>query len=85
MSKMGISAVASYRGAQIFEAIGIGPEVIDSCFAGTVSQIGGIGFTEIAQEALARHALAFGDGVARLEDYGYYRFRKAGEPRAFSP
>ena len=85
MSKMGISAIASYRGAQIFEAIGIGPEVIDSCFAGTVSQIGGIGFTEIAEEALARHALAYGDGVARLEDYGYYRFRKAGEPRAFSP
>ena len=85
MSKMGISAIASYRGAQIFEAIGIGPEVIDSCFAGTVSQISGIGFTEIAEEALARHALAYGDEVARLEDYGYYRFRKAGEPRAFSP
>ena len=85
MSKIGISAVASYRGAQIFEAIGIGSEVIDSCFAGTISQIGGIGFTEIAEEALARHALAYEDGVARLEDYGYYRFRKAGEPRAFSP
>src|SRR5262245_56477875 len=55
LAKMGISTLASYCGAQIFEALGVGAEVIDQCFPGTASMIGGIGFTEIAEDVLARH------------------------------
>jgi glutamate synthase (ferredoxin) len=73
MSKMGISTVDSYRGAQIFEAIGLGPEVVDVCFTGTPSVIGGIGWPELGQDALARHA------EGRLVDAGFYRARKRGE------
>jgi glutamate synthase domain-containing protein 2/glutamate synthase domain-containing protein 1/glutamate synthase domain-containing protein 3 len=80
MSKMGISVLGSYRGAQTFEAIGIGDRLIDLCFTGTPSQIGGIGFREIAQESLTRHARAFGfraegEVVPPLESPGDYRFR----------
>src|SRR6202044_3170447 len=59
MSKMGVSTVASYTGAQIFEAIGIGDEVIGACFAGTSSRLAGVGFDQLAAEAAARHARAF--------------------------
>ncbi|MBI3615074.1 MAG: glutamate synthase large subunit [Candidatus Omnitrophica bacterium] len=59
MSKMGISCVSSYRGAQIFEAIGLHEEVIDTCFTGTVSRIGGVGFDLLAKDALALHASAY--------------------------
>src|SRR5437763_10933835 len=73
MSKMGISTVDSYRGAQIFEAIGLGPEVVDVCFTGTPSVIGGIGWTELGEDAIKRHA------EGRLVDAGFYRARKRGE------
>jgi glutamate synthase (ferredoxin) len=73
MSKMGISTVDSYRGAQIFEAIGLGPEVVDVCFTGTPSVIGGIGWHELGEDSIARH------GEGRLVDAGYYRARKRGE------
>ncbi|MBV8234309.1 MAG: glutamate synthase subunit alpha, partial [Acidimicrobiia bacterium] len=73
MSKMGISTVDSYRGAQIFEAIGLGHEVVDTCFTGTPSVIGGIGWQELGEDALKRHA------EGRLVDAGYYRARKRGE------
>jgi glutamate synthase domain-containing protein 2/glutamate synthase domain-containing protein 1/glutamate synthase domain-containing protein 3 len=73
MSKMGISTVDSYRGAQIFEAIGLGPEVVDVCFTGTPSVIGGIGWQELGEDALKRHA------EGRLVDAGFYRARKRGE------
>ncbi len=80
MSKMGISVLGSYRGAQIFEAIGLGDRLIAACFAGTASQIGGIGSREVAGEALARHDRAFagptGEASA-LPEAGYYRFRAA--------
>ncbi|HEV2451565.1 MAG TPA: glutamate synthase central domain-containing protein, partial [Streptosporangiaceae bacterium] len=59
MSKMGVSTVASYTGAQIFEAIGLGDEVISACFAGTTSRLGGAGFDVLAAEAARRHATAF--------------------------
>src|SRR5207253_1360433 len=59
LSKMGISTLSSYCGAQIFEALGLGAEVIDRCFTGTVSTIGGIGFAEIAEDVLARHRAAY--------------------------
>ena len=59
MSKMGISTVASYTGAQIFEAIGLGEDLVASCFTGTVSRLGGIGLDVLAAEVTARHTLAF--------------------------
>src|SRR2546427_661144 len=61
LSKMGISTLSSYCGAQIFEALGLGAEVIDRCFTGTVSTIGGSGLTEIAEGVLARHRGAYPD------------------------
>jgi glutamate synthase (NADPH/NADH) large chain len=64
MSKMGVSTVASYCGAQIFEAIGLGDEVIGACFAGTTSRLGGIGFDVLAAEVARRHARAFGPSHA---------------------
>ena len=85
MSKMGISLLGSYRGAQIFEAIGISKEVIDQHFTDTPSRIGGLGLREIAREAFARHAKAFGSPEISLKDEGHYRFRKNGERRAWSP
>jgi glutamate synthase (NADPH/NADH) large chain len=89
MSKMGVSTVASYTGAQIFEAIGLGPEIIDECFAGTPSRLGGIGFDELAADVSARLATAHpGNGAAahrRLATGGEYRWRRDGEPHLFSP
>ena len=90
MSKMGVSTVASYTGAQIFEAIGLGTEVISECFTGTPSRLGGICFDQLAAETGARHARAFparGDGPAhrRLETGGEYQWRREGEPHLFSP
>ena len=88
MSKMGVSTVASYTGAQIFEAVGLGDEVIADCFAGTSSRLGGVGFDVLAHEA-ARRALvaAGGPGMAfrRLETGGEYQWRREGEPHLFNP
>jgi glutamate synthase domain-containing protein 2/glutamate synthase domain-containing protein 1/glutamate synthase domain-containing protein 3 len=86
MSKMGISTVASYHGAQIFEVIGLARAIVERCFRGTPSRVGGIGYAEVAAELLARHREAFG-AVARtrLADAGFYRFRKEGEQHAFNP
>ena len=90
MSKMGVSTVASYTGAQIFEAIGLGEEVIGTCFTGTTSRLGGIGFGEIADEAAARHRRAVpprgaGPNHRRLETGGDYQWRREGEPHLFNP
>ncbi|HXZ66864.1 MAG TPA: glutamate synthase large subunit, partial [Streptosporangiaceae bacterium] len=89
MSKMGVSTVASYTGAQLFEAVGLGPEVVDSCFVGTSSPLGGIGFAEIAAEVARRHAIAYpprgGRPHRRLEIGGEYQWRREGEPHLFSP
>ena len=84
MSKMGISDVASYRGAQIFEAVGLGEDVIDLAFAGTPSPLGGIGLGELEAEALAREAAAR-EAAPKLENPGYVKFRKGGEPHATTP
>ncbi|MGE9269125.1 MAG: glutamate synthase large subunit [Verrucomicrobiales bacterium] len=90
MSKMGISVLNSYQGAQIFEALGIGKEVVDFAFAGTHSRIGGVGFKEIAQESLIRHKAAWsvepeaGQNTLDLGDPGYNRFRKSGERHALT-
>jgi glutamate synthase (NADPH/NADH) large chain len=90
MSKMGVSTVASYTGAQIFEAIGLGDEVIASCFAGTTSALGGIGFDTIAQEVEQRHRKAFPpDGIRashrELQTGADYQWRREGEPHLFNP
>jgi len=89
MSKMGISVVSSYRGAQIFEALGVNSKVVAECFAGTSSQIEGVGYEEIASESLARHTMAYGGEVpveaGKLEDPGYYRYRRGGEIHAVTP
>jgi glutamate synthase (NADPH) large chain len=89
MSKMGVSTAASYTGAQIFEAIGLGPEVIQACFAGTTSRLDGVGFDELAEEIRRRagYAVVPGAGMAyrRLEVGGEYQWRREGEPHLFSP
>ncbi len=84
MSKMGISTLASYSGAQIFQAIGLHPDVIDYAFTGTASQVKGLNFREIAQETLTRHTRAFATD-AKLSDEGVYRFRREGEMHAYTP
>jgi glutamate synthase domain-containing protein 2/glutamate synthase domain-containing protein 3 len=86
LSKMGISTLSSYCGAQTFDALGLGHEVISACFAGTCSPIGGIGFEEIAEDVLARHEAAFGsEEASSLPDYGRVRFRKEGEDHGWAP
>jgi len=88
MSKMGISTIQSYRGAQIFEAIGLNDEFIDRYFTKTVSRIGGIGIDEVAVEAMAHHARAFPDrdgGLEELDWGGQYQWRRDGEYHLFNP
>jgi glutamate synthase (NADPH) large chain len=90
MSKMGVSTVASYTGAQIFEAIGLGKTVVDAYFTGTISQLGGIGLDEIAAEVAARHAMANPTrpeerAHRKLELGGEYQWRREGELHLFNP
>ncbi|MDR1572771.1 MAG: glutamate synthase large subunit [Clostridiales Family XIII bacterium] len=87
MSKMGISTVRSYHGAQIFEALGVSEAVADKYFTGVVTRIGGVTLREIEQESVRRHALAF-DPVTRhepLDPGGDYKWRKNGEYHLFNP
>ena len=87
-SKMGISTIQSYQGAQIFEAVGIHQKVIDKCFFRTVSRLGGLGFDEIAREVLIRHKLAFPGKPQvnqRLETGGVYQWKRRGEYHLFNP
>ena len=90
MSKMGVSTVASYTGAQIFEAIGLGHELVDDYFTGTVSRLGGIGLDELADEVAARHKVAHPSRPAerayrKLELGGEYQWRREGEVHLFNP
>jgi glutamate synthase (NADPH/NADH) large chain len=90
MSKMGISTVASYTGAQIFEAIGLSRELVDEYFIGTVSRLGGIGLDEIAEEVARRHRLAYPENPSErahrtLEVGGEYQWRREGEYHLFNP
>jgi glutamate synthase (NADPH/NADH) large chain len=90
MSKMGVSTVASYTGAQIFEAIGLSTELVDEFFTGTVSRLGGIGLDEIAAEVASRHATAHPKrpdlrAHRRLELGGEYQWRREGEYHLFNP
>ena len=88
ISKMGISTIQSYRGAQIFEAIGLDKAFVDRYFTWTASRIGGVGIEVIAEETAARHAKAFPDrpvGNAELEWGGEYQWRREGEFHLFNP
>ena len=88
MSKMGISAIQSYHGAQVFEAVGLRQDVIDQYFTWTASRIGGVGMDVIAQEVLMRHRAAFParktNGHA-LQTGGLYQWRADGETHLFNP
>ncbi len=87
MSKMGISTLRSYFGAQIFEAIGLNEEMIDRYFSGTPSQIGGIGIPELAREIMQTHQETFfpGNGAGYLPHKGIYSYRWEGEKHAWNP
>ena len=90
MSKMGISTLASYTGAQLFQVIGISQETVDEFFTGLNSQLDGIGLDEIAADVATRHALAFSDRPSErahreLEVGGEYQWRREGEYHLFNP
>lgn len=88
MSKMGISTVQSYRGAQIFETVGIGKEVVDRYFTGTASPLSGITLHVIAEETLLRHRQAFHKSEFQdtsLDSGGEFQWRRTGEAHAFNP
>jgi glutamate synthase (NADPH/NADH) large chain len=89
MAKMGISTLQSYKGAQIFEALGLKDEVIDLCFAGTASRIQGVSFDVLATETLRRHALGYPlrevDRQKQLPNVGEFHWRAEGEKHAWAP
>ena len=88
MSKMGISTYQSYCGAQIFDAVGLSSEFVEKCFTGTATTIEGVGFAEVAAEAVARHQSAHGDNPIyrdMLDVGGDYAFRLRGEAHAWTP
>jgi glutamate synthase (ferredoxin) len=85
LSKMGISSIDSYRGAQIFDALGLSHDVIELCFAGTPTPVGGVGFTDLAADVLARHREAYGAADARLSSPGFIKYQKGGEYHANNP
>jgi glutamate synthase (NADPH/NADH) large chain len=89
MSKMGISTIQSYRGAQIFEAVGLARDLVSKHFTGTPSRIGGVGLVELAREAIARHDRGYGLAAQAIADElpvgGQYRWRRRGEPHKWDP
>jgi len=90
MGKMGISTLASYKGAQIFEALGLSDEVIEECFAGTYSRIKGVNFEILAEEHLRRHELGFptrdeSDPLPVLPNMGLVHWRHGGEKHGWNP
>jgi len=89
MAKMGISTLQSYRGAQIFEAIGLGDEVMDRCFTGTASRVQGVSFEVLARETLRRHAFGYPEKREQqlpvLPNVGEFHWRSAGERHMWDP
>jgi glutamate synthase domain-containing protein 2/glutamate synthase domain-containing protein 3 len=89
ISKMGISTIQSYNGAQIFEAVGLAPELVERCFTGTASRIAGVGSDVLARETLDRHARAWVGGIQSHEDLlpvgGVYAWRRDGEFHMWNP
>jgi len=87
-SKMGISTFSSYHGSQTFEICGLNTAVVGKCFVGTDSRLGGLGFDEIAQETLKKHAIAFSDATNKstpLTEGGVYQWKRRGEEHQFNP
>ena len=84
LSKMGLSSLRSYVGGQLFEAIGLGPGLIDAHFAGTPSLVGGLELADVAAETLVRHVQAFAPG-SDLPEGGFHRFRRTGDTHAYAP
>ncbi len=85
MSKLGISTVSSYKGAQTFEALGIDQSVVDVCFTNTITRIGGMTFDMLAREQLAKHRVAFDHEINQLPDLGNYQWKAYGEYHLFNP
>jgi glutamate synthase (ferredoxin) len=88
MSKMGISPLESYCGAQIFEALGLDQDLVEQCFTGTTSRLGGISFEKLARDVQTRHQRAFAhesDQKVSLPHPGFYKYKKGGEHHAYSP
>ena len=85
LSKMGISLLASYHGAQIFEAIGIGPDLLQRAFKGTVSRVGGLSTQDLAQEVIAIHERAFPEISKKLQNFGFIQYKPGGEYHMNSP
>ena len=86
LSKMGISLLSSYHGAQIFEALGLGVDLVELAFAGTTSRLGGLSVAELAQEVIAFHTRAFPEIQGKkLENYGFVKYKKGGEYHMNSP
>ena len=90
MSKMGVSTIASYTGAKIFEAIGLSKEVVDEYFVGLTSRLGGVGIEILASETIKRHHIAYPPGgeipgSKKLQIGGEYQWRREGEPHLFDP
>uniref|UniRef100_A0A7S4F7M2 Glutamine amidotransferase type-2 domain-containing protein n=1 Tax=Chrysotila carterae TaxID=13221 RepID=A0A7S4F7M2_CHRCT len=87
MSKIGISTVQSYKGAQIFEAIGLGPDIMEMCFTGTASRLKGIGFDYLQKDVMRLHSVAWpeGDRDVMLPNPGDYHYRDGGEKHYNSP
>ncbi|MDH4090452.1 MAG: glutamate synthase large subunit [Cyclobacteriaceae bacterium] len=85
ISKMGISTLQSYQSSQIFEALGIGSDVVEKCFKGTISRIEGLSFDDIAKEVLVRHEVAFEIESKELPVGGVYQWKRRGEKHLFSP
>lgn len=83
MAKMGISTLESYKGAQIFEAVGLAQEVMNKCFFGTASRIGGVGFDILQNESEKRHHLAYSSNT--LDNLGQYHWRSGGETHMWNP
>ena len=88
MAKMGISTLQSYRGAQIFEAVGLDRDLVDQCFTGTASRVSGVGYDVIAEEVALRHRRAFPAEAyefGELDPGGLYQWRQRGERHTFNP
>ncbi|MDJ0898866.1 MAG: glutamate synthase large subunit [Xenococcus sp. MO_188.B8] len=86
LSKMGISLLSSYHGAQIFEALGLGMDLVNLCFVGTTSRLGGLTIAELAQETIAFHSRAFPElSSKKLENFGFIAYRRGGEYHMNSP
>ena len=89
MAKMGISTLQSYKGAQIFEALGLGDDIIDRCFAGTASRLQGVNFAVLEEEAVRRHRLGYAissaDNILALPNPGEFHWRSTGERHSWEP